>query len=70
MHLYDCRPLIRVLQTISDAGRKRKEAGTDDEAVKYARLAFLGLDYLKAHERGNIDEQSRLIDQIWETELG
>lgn len=70
MHLYDCKPLIRILQTISDAGRKRKEAGTDDAAVKYARLAFLGLDYLKANERGDIDEQARLIDRIWDTELG
>jgi hypothetical protein len=67
--VYDVRPLLRALQTISDAGRRRKESGTDDEAVKYARLAFLAIDHLKAQERGDLDEAGRLLDRIWDTEL-
>jgi hypothetical protein len=68
-HFYDVRPLLTVLQKITDAARRRKASGVDDEAVKYGRLAFLALDYVKADQRGDIDECRRLIDKIWEAQL-
>lgn len=67
--IYDVRPLLRALQTISDAGRRRKESGVDDEAVKYARLAFKAIDFVKADERGDVDMKLRLVDEIWDAEL-
>lgn len=68
-HFYDVRPLVRALQTIANAGRARRESGIEDEAVKYARLAFAAIEYAKADDRNDLDQCGRLMEQIWSWRL-
>jgi hypothetical protein len=63
--LLDAAPLIQALERIRDAGRKRKEAGIDDAAVGYARLANDALLWMAADADGRLDQAERHLDDMY-----
>lgn len=61
----DARPLVLALERIADAGRKRRQAGQDDAAVEYARLAYDALLWLEADEKENVETATLLLERIY-----
>lgn len=58
----DAKPLLTALEAIRDAGRRRKDAGVDDAAVAYARLAHHTLLWFEKDQKGELEEAIDHLD--------
>lgn len=57
-------PLLDTLKAIRELGRARKDAGVDDEAVEFARMASKAIAWFEADEDGAFEEAVSLFNEL------